>query len=120
MTSATSANELQLFQAEIKAGIPAQLPAPQPRSSELSHAPVRKDILTAKEKELAMRNALRYFPAEQHAELAPEFAEELKRYGRIYMYRLRPSYAMHARPIEAYPAQSAQAASIMLLSLIHI
>ena len=115
MTSATSANELQLFQAEIKAGIPAQLPAPQPRSSELSHAPVRKDILTAKEKELAMRNALRYFPQEQHTEVAPEFAEELNRYGRIYMYRLRPSYAMHARPIEAYPAQSAQAASIMLM-----
>ena len=110
-----SATDLHLFRAEIQAGIPAELPAPHPRSTEFSHAPVRKEVLTPKEKELAMRNALRYFPQEQHAELAPEFAEELKLYGRIYMYRLRPSYPMFARPIEAYPARSTQAASIMLM-----
>ncbi|MFZ8836380.1 MAG: urocanate hydratase [Flavobacteriales bacterium] len=115
MTSANSTNEQQRFEAEIRAGIPSVLPAPQARSSSVSHAPVRKDCLTNEEKELALRNALRYFPLNQHAELAPEFANELKEFGRIYMYRLKPSYPMHARPIEAYPARTAQAASIMLM-----
>ncbi|MGA0434133.1 MAG: urocanate hydratase [Flavobacteriales bacterium] len=115
MTSANSTNEQQRFEAEIRAGIPSVLPAPQARSSSVSHAPVRKDCLTNEEKELALRNALRYFPLNQHAELAPEFANELKEFGRIYMYRLKPSYPMHARPIEAYPARNAQAASIMLM-----
>jgi urocanate hydratase len=76
---------------------------------------VRKDLLTAREKELALRNALRYFPARHHGVLAPEFADELHRYGRIYMYRFRPEYAVHARPIDAYPAQSQQAAAILLM-----
>jgi urocanate hydratase len=76
---------------------------------------VRKDLLTAREKELALRNALRYFPARHHGVLAPEFADELHRYGRIYMYRFRPDYAVHARPIDAYPAQSQQAAAILLM-----
>ena len=103
------------FQQSICEGIPAVLPAPKPYDTTVSHAPARKDILSAEEKELALRNALRYFPAEQHATLAPEFAEELRRYGRIYMYRLRPDYPMYARPIDDYPARSRQAAAIMLM-----
>ena len=103
------------FQQSICEGIPAVLPAPKPYDTTVSHAPARKDILSAEEKELALRNALRYFPAEHHATLAPEFAEELRRYGRIYMYRLRPDYPMYARPIDDYPARSRQAAAIMLM-----
>ena len=103
------------LQAAIREGLPATLPPAVQRNPEWSHAPVRKDILTDKEKALALRNALRYFPEEQHAELAPEFAEELRTYGRIYMYRLRPRHAMKAYPIEWYPAKCAQAASVMLM-----
>lgn len=103
------------FQTAICHGIPAHLPAPQPRDASVSHAPKRKDILSSDEKKLALRNALRYFPAEWHAELAVDFLNELKEYGRIYMHRFRPSYAMHARPIYAYPAQCQQAAVIMLM-----
>ncbi len=106
---------LAAFQADIRRGIPAELPEPMPYDTEVNHAPKRKDILNADEKRLALRNALRYFPKEQHAVLAPEFAEELKRYGRIYMYRFRPRYAMHARPINEYPHRSLQAAAIMLM-----
>jgi urocanate hydratase len=103
------------LQAAIQEGIPAVLPPAVTRNSEWSHAPVRKDILTDKEKALALKNALRYFPATQHAELAPEFASELRAYGRIYMYRLRPTHAMKAYPIEWYPAKCRQAASVMLM-----
>jgi urocanate hydratase len=103
------------FQTAICHGIPAHLPAPQPRDASVSHAPKRKDILSSDEKKLALRNALRYFPAEWHAELAVDFLNELKEYGRIYMHRFRPEYAMHARPIDAYPAQCQQAAAIMLM-----
>lgn len=104
------------FQESILAGIPANLPpAAGPRKSDVSHAPKRKEILNEEETKLALRNALRYFPSAWHAELAPEFLEELREYGRIYMYRFRPSYAMYARPIEAYPAQSQAAAAIMLM-----
>ena len=104
------------FQAQIQEGMPVQLPAATGRNEDAwPHAPVRKDILNAEEKELALANALRYFPAEWHGELAPEFANELKRYGRIYMYRFRPTYAMHARPINDYPARCKQAAAIMLM-----
>lgn len=106
---------LQEFQNEILQGIPAQLPAPAVYDKSVSHAPKRKEILNHEEKKLALRNALRYFPQEWHATLAPEFMEELRTYGRIYMYRFRPSYAMYARPIEAYPAKSRQAAAIMLM-----
>ncbi len=106
---------LKDFQAAIRAGIPAQLPAPKPYDSEINHAPRRKEILTAEERVLALRNALRYFPEEQHEVLAREFAAELKHYGRIYMYRLRPDYPMHARPIGDYPARSRQAAAIMMM-----
>ncbi len=106
---------LKDFQAAIRAGIPARLPAPKPYDPEINHAPRRKEILTAEERVLALRNALRYFPEEQHEVLAREFAAELKHYGRIYMYRLRPDYPMHARPIGDYPARSRQAAAIMMM-----
>ena len=95
------------FQAIVQEGLP-QTPAPAvERNPEWSHAPVRKDILTAKEKELALRNALRYFPAHQHAELAPEFAQELKDYGRIYMYRLRSCARHEGAPHRLVPRPSA-------------
>lgn len=104
------------FKEEILAGIPQdRLPEPKPYDKTINHAPKRKDILTAEEKVLALKNALRYFPAKFHAELAPEFAKELKDYGRIYMYRLRPSYDMYARPIDEYPCRSRQAAAIMAM-----
>ena len=103
------------FQADIRAGIPDELPELQPYDTSINHAPKRKDILTPEEKRLALRNALRYFPNHLHAKLAPEFAEELRKYGRIYMYRYRPTYEMKARPISEYPHRSEQAAAIMLM-----
>lgn len=106
------------FQDLISRGIPAQLPpAVMQRDNKVAHAPIRRidGLLSVEEKRLAVRNALRYFPVKWHAELAPEFADELNRYGRIYMYRFRPSYDMHARGIHEYPHQSKQAASIMLM-----
>ena len=103
------------FIADIRGGIPEELPELQPYDTEINHAPKRKDILTPEQKKLALRNALRYFPKHLHAALAPEFAEELKKYGRIYMYRYRPKYEMYARPIDEYPARSRQAAAIMLM-----
>ena len=103
------------FAEEIRAGIPNELPQPKPYDTEINHAPRRKDILTQEEKELALRNALRYFPEHLHAQLATEFAEELRQYGRIYMYRYRPDYAIHARPIDEYPHRSREAAAIMLM-----
>ena len=106
---------LQEFQADIRAGIPDTLPAPKPYDPTINHAPKRKEILTEEEKVLALKNALRYFPAKHHQMLAKEFLEELKQYGRIYMYRLRPDYEMKARPIDHYPARSRQAAAIMLM-----
>ena len=103
------------FQHELCQGIPSTLPEMQPWDDSVNHAPKRKDILAKAEKELAIRNALRYFDPKFHSILAPEFAEELKKYGRIYMYRFRPTYKMYARPIEEYPAKSRQAAAIMLM-----
>ena len=103
------------FKREIRLGIPNELPEPKPYDTEINHAPKRKEILSSEEKKLALRNALRYFPKSLHAQLAPEFAEELKTYGRIYMYRYRPSYEMYARPIDEYPAKSRQAAAIMMM-----
>jgi urocanate hydratase len=99
----------------ISEGIPSALPAAKTLDPQLSHAPRRKDILSLSEKKLALRNALRYFPAEWHAILAPEFAAELARYGRIYMYRFMPDYAISAGSIEDYPCRSRQAAAIMLM-----
>lgn len=103
------------FQKEILAGIPEQLPEVKEYDKNINHAPKRKDILTKEQKKLALKNALRYFPERLHAQLAPEFYEELEKYGRIYMYRFRPSYAMYARPIDEYPAKCRQAAAIMLM-----
>ena len=108
-------SDIMTFQDEIQQGIPAQLPPKRSLDASVSHAPRRKDMLTAEEKKLAIRNALRYFPAEWHAELAPEFWAELAAYGRIYMHRFRPTYAMHARPVTEYPAHSPHAACIMLM-----
>ena len=102
------------FAEEIRLGIPEFLPEPMPYDININHAPKRKEILTAEERQLALRNALRYFPKQLHAQLAPEFIDELNRYGRIYMYRYRPSYDMYARPIDEYPHRSQQAAAIKL------
>jgi urocanate hydratase len=103
------------FKAQILQGIPHSLPEKKVYSKEVSHAPKRKEILNDQEVKLALRNALRYFPKEWHQTLLPEFLEELKTFGRIYMYRFRPDYEMYARPIAEYPAQSRQAAAIMLM-----
>lgn len=108
---------LQEFQQSIREGIPAELPAPKAYEPEINHAPKRKDILTKEEKKLAIRNALRYFDPKHHAVLAPEFAEELEKYGRIYMYRFRPDYKMYAHNINDYPHKSLQAAGIMLMMM---
>ena len=109
--------DLATFQSAIRVGIPAQLPPPRPLDPDVSHAPRRvvEGVLTENEKVLAIQNALRYFPTEWHRELAAEFADELHRYGRIYMHRFRPDYAMYSRPVTDYPARSKQAAAIMLM-----
>jgi urocanate hydratase len=103
------------FQNDILTGIPSEIPSPKEFDKQVNHAPKRKDILSQDEKKLALKNALRYFPAYQHQELAKEFMEELKLYGRIYMYRYRPDYRMYARPIQEYPGKSEQAKAIMLM-----
>ena len=103
------------FRKAIAAGIPNDLPNAKQLDDSVSHAPKRKDVLTVEEKKLALRNALRYFPSKHHDILAKEFANELKVYGRIYMYRFHPDYKMYARPIEDYPAKCEQAAAIMLM-----
>ncbi|HLP13647.1 MAG TPA: urocanate hydratase [Flavobacteriales bacterium] len=100
------------FKKLILAGIPEKLPAEKTYDPNLNHAPKRKDILNKEEKRLAIRNALRYFPAKHHAVLAKEFADELKKYGRIYMYRYRPDYSIYARPVSEYPGKSLQAKCI--------
>lgn len=103
------------FQKAILAGIPDVLPEPKSYDPNINHAPKRKDILTPAEKKLALKNALRYFPAKHHASLLPEFRQELETYGRIYMYRFRPDYKIHARSIDEFPHKSRQAAAIMLM-----
>ena len=103
------------FQQAIRAGIPDTLPPAKAYDPNINHAPKRKDILSDEEKRLALRNALRYIPEHLHATLAGEFAAELHQYGRIYMYRYRPEYDIHARPIDEYPCRSRQAAAIMLM-----
>jgi urocanate hydratase len=103
------------FQKAILAGIPDELPAIKPYDNSVNHAPNRKHILSPDQKRLALKNALRYFPVKHHQVLAKEFADELEKYGRIYMYRFRPDYEMYARPIHEYPAQTPQAAAIMLM-----
>lgn len=103
------------FEKALPEGIPSELPPPKPYDTTVNHAPKRKDLLSPEEKKLALTNALRYFEKKHHAELLPEFASELAAYGRIYMYRFRPDYEMYARPLDAYPATSRQAAAIMLM-----
>ncbi|MFP4663926.1 MAG: urocanate hydratase [Bacteroidales bacterium] len=103
------------FKESILEGIPSKLPKAPAYDPDINHAPKRKDILSGKEKELALRNALRYFDKKHHATLAPEFADELKKYGRIYMYRYRPTYDMYARPLDEYPGKCDQAKSIMVM-----
>lgn len=115
MIAQADGQDLISFQNSILQGIPAELPEPKPYDTSISHAPKRKDILNGDEKRLAIRNALRYFPTKFHSILAPEFAEELQKYGRIYMYRFRPDYTIKARSWEQYPHKSKQAACIMLM-----
>ena len=103
------------FKAQIQQGIPDVLPSVKKYELSINHAPKRKSILSSDEKKLALRNALRYFDAKHHEILLPEFADELEKYGRIYMYRFRPDYEMKARKISEYPGKSAQAKSIMLM-----
>jgi urocanate hydratase len=105
----------QEFQQDILQGIPSVLPTKKNYESAINHAPKRKQILSKEETRLALENALRYFSKELHAELAPEFLQELTDFGRIYMYRFRPDYTMYARPIEEYPGKSLQAKAIMLM-----
>jgi urocanate hydratase len=99
----------------IREGIPSELPELTERINGLNHAPKRKDILTVSEKKLAIKNALRYFPERHHKQLAEEFARELSEFGRIYMYRFKPSYNIKARHIDDYPHKSVKAAAIMLM-----
>ncbi|WP_426429398.1 urocanate hydratase [Winogradskyella sp. HB-48] len=103
------------FKDQILEGIPDKLPQPKPYDPKINHAPKRKAILSPEEEKLALRNALRYFDKKHHNTLLPEFKEELDKYGRIYMYRLRPDYKMYARPIDEYPSKSKQAAAVMLM-----
>ncbi len=103
------------FKETILAGIPDELPPAKPYDPDVNHAPKRKDILTKEEKKLAVANALRYFDKKHHAVLAPEFAQELEKYGRIYMYRFRPDYDMYARPLDEYPFKTPQAGAIMVM-----
>ncbi len=103
------------FKAAILEGIPQELPSKRPIDPQLNHAPRRKDILTPEEKRLAIRNALRYIPSQHHQELSVEFADELQRYGRIYMYRYKPEYPISARSLEAFPYRSVQAGAIMMM-----
>lgn len=107
--------EFTTFQTEIMEGIPSVIPPMPPTEEGINHAPKRKQILSEDERKLALRNALRYFPKQQHAVLAPEFLEELNEYGRIYMLRYRPTYKMYARSIDAYPGKCDQAKAIMLM-----
>ena len=109
------ASEILDFQSAIINGIPDELPGTPSYDTSINHAPKRKDVLSNDEKQLALKNALRYFDSKHHETLLPEFKEELETYGRIYMYRLRPTYKMYARPIEEYPSKTQQAACIMLM-----
>jgi urocanate hydratase len=115
MQNRISMNDLHQFRQAVLQGIPATLPEPKPYDPSINHAPKRKEILSPAERKLALRNALRYFSAEHHTTLAPEFLKELDVYGRIYMYRFRPEYPITARNIDAFPHQSKQAAAIMLM-----
>lgn len=103
------------IQHDIQQGIPSSIPPKKTFDSSVNHAPKRKKILSDEERKLALRNALRYFPKEQHEELVQDFAEELDTYGRIYMYRYRPDYPLYARDIKEYPGKCDQAKAIMMM-----
>ena len=103
------------FKENVLQGIPNILPSKKEYPTNANRAPKRKDILSIDEKKLAIKNALRYFPKDWHEELVIEFAKELKEFGRIYMYRFKPDYKIYARSIEEYPAESSQAAALMLM-----
>ena len=105
----------EAFKAAVAEGIPVSLPPEQPYDPSLNHAPKRRGILNREEKKLALRNALRYIPAEHHPILSKEFVAELEAYGRIYMYRYKPVYRIYSRTIDAFPHRSVQAAAIMLM-----
>ena len=107
--------DIQVFKESLTEGIPLEIPEKLTYDYSINHAPKRKDILNQAEKRLALVNALRYFPKEQHAFLAKEFWSELMEYGRIYMHRYRPNIELYARPIDHYPAKSKEAAAIMLM-----
>ena len=106
---------IKSFQELIRQGIPPELPPVKPFDNTVNHAPRRKDVLSVAEKKLAVRNALRYFPSHHHSVLAPEFYDELTKYGRIYMYRFRPDYVMRARPVDEYPGHTLHSRCIMLM-----
>jgi urocanate hydratase len=106
---------LDAFRKEITEGIPTIIPETQEYDATINHAPKRKEVLSTEEKKLALKNALRYFPKEQHRILAPEFAQEMIEYGRIYMLRYKPKHEMYARKIEDYPGKCLQAKAIMLM-----
>ncbi len=108
-------NNFTSFADQIRAGIPSELPPKRQPDEHMNRAPKRKDILNGHEKRLAIKNALRYFPSDWHPVLANEFAEELKAFGRIYMYRFKPKYELYARPLSEYPAQNQIAGAIMLM-----
>ena len=103
------------FKKEVSMGIPRELPNKKIYDPSVNHAPIRENVLNREEKKLALRNALRYFDQKLHKDLIPEFNSELEKFGRIYMYRFKPDYEMHARPIEDYPHKSKEAAAIMLM-----
>ena len=106
---------IEAFQQDILQGIPSQIPPKKEYDKTINHAPKRKEILSKEEQKLALRNALRYFPKDQHNELISDFLFELETYGRIYMFRYRPDYSMYARSIDEYPGNSMQAKAIMLM-----
>ncbi len=103
------------FKEKILQGIPSELPPKYEVKEGINRAPVRKDILSKQEKQLALKNALRYFPKAWHEILSKEFIQELKEHGRIYMHRFKPDYDIYARPLSEYPANTPQAAAIMLM-----
>jgi urocanate hydratase len=110
-----STNTANTFAAQVAEGIPAEIPERPSEEPGINRAPKRRNVLSPAESALALRNALRYFPARQHRTLAPEFVRELREEGRIVMHRYRPHHAMHARPIGEYPVKTQQAAAIMLM-----
>ena len=114
-THLNSMQKISDFKKSILDGIPKEIPIKNDYDTSLNRAPIRKKILNSNEKKLALKNALRYFPKDMHVDLAREFLEELDRYGRIYMYRFKPTYEIKARNINEFPFKSKEAAAIQLM-----